>query len=397
MTRRDAMITAALLAVACLVISVLVVTRRDPFSDPSTALEPDAPTPSLAGGGDDDELEAFVDEAVAFIEQVRDRVFLERPTIIVLSESEFVARLDADFVEQFDQSPEDVAMYNAQYRALGLIGPLESIDEVVRRFGEAGVLGFYDPATDELVVRERDGLSLLTKSTIVHELVHAFDDQHFDLDRPEYDDLTDEIPWTFSAIAEGSASWVEEEWRGDLSAAERSELQIEELAFGDLDILLAFELACLILEISPYEEGEPFVDHLFETGGNSAIDDALLEPPVSSEHVMEPSRFDADEPVDEVAVPQADGEVLWSGVGGQVLIDALFTGKFIVADIDWGGDQMVVWVDDIGGSCMRWDIRADTEAGGEAMAHGFNEWARLVGSARVEAVDGITLRIERCA
>lgn len=397
MDRRDALITALLLGLLCVAITVVVVVRRDPFSD-TNATEPPPPNePELAGGDDDAELDAFVAEAIDFIEAVRGRSFLVAPVVVVLAEDDFVARVDADFVEAFDESPEELAELNAQYRSTALIGADESIDDVVRRFGEAGILGFYDPGTDELVVREANGLSLLTKSTIVHELVHAFDDQHFDLDREEYDDRTDELPWTFRAVAEGSASWVEEEWRQSLSNAERGDLLEEELAFGDLDILSRFELSFLLLELSPHESGEPFVAGLVDDQGVGALDALFDDPPETSEQIIRPDRFAADEQAIAVPTPPADGAVLYEGAGGQALIEALFTGNFVGVDVVWGGDQMVVWVDEIGRSCLRWDLRSDTAEGLEDLQRGFELWGNAVGSTRVEELDGITIRVDRCA
>ena len=210
MERREAVITGVLLGAMFAVIAGLFAYGR---SQETTLPLNDEPVVSTTDTPDLDdtptEFDAFVAEAVAFVEATRGRRFVATPTVLSLSEAAFVARIQADFAEDFDESPEDVELFNAMYRAIGLIEPDDSIDDVYGQFGEAGILGFYDPETDELVVRQRDELSLLTMSTIVHELTHAFDDQHFDLDRPEYDDRTDEIAWGFRAVAEGSASWVQ--------------------------------------------------------------------------------------------------------------------------------------------------------------------------------------------
>ncbi|MDW3217495.1 MAG: hypothetical protein R8F63_02675 [Acidimicrobiales bacterium] len=397
MERRDALITGALVLVLCVAITALVIARRDPFSEPFAATPTTTTTEAEQTGGDErDELDEFVDEAIAFIEDLRGDPFVSRPEVVVLSDRAFVERIDADLTADFAADPEMLEILNAQYRAAALIGPNESIDEVVRRFGEAGILGFYDPTTAELVVREANGLSLLTKSTIVHELVHAYDDQLFDLDRPEYDERTDEIPWTFRAVAEGSATWAENEWQATLSAAELDRLFDEELAFGNVDILGQFELSFLLLELSPYDAGEPFVDGLVEAGGVDALAEVLIDPPDTSEQVLHRDRYEADEPALDVPAPPADGTVLWTGTGGQALIEALFVGNFVGTDVSWGGDQMTVWLDDLGRGCLRWDLRADTEAGLGELQVGFERWGNAVGQTRVTTVDGVTIRVDRC-
>lgn len=399
MNRREALITSGLLLVLCLLIAVIVVARRDPFSNPSTADGPPPTTVTVPPDGPavDDDLATFVDEAMAFIESRRGVPFAARPEVVVLSDADFVDRVDADLSAEFAEDPDALAVLNAQYRSTALIGPDERIDEVVRRFGEVGILGFYDPETDELVVREADGLSLLTKTTIVHELVHAYDDQRFDLHRPEYDDDPGEIGWTFRAVVEGSATWLEEEWQATLGAADRQRLMDEELAFGDVDILSQFELAFLLVQLSPYEAGEPFVEAIVESGGVDALDEVLEVPPVSSEQVLEVDRFRTGEPPIAIGPPPADDEALWRGTGGQALIEALFVGNFVGSDVSWGGDQMVVWVDDGGQSCFRWDLAADSTAGLEALAVGFRRWGNAVGATVVSSPDDDTVRVERCA
>jgi hypothetical protein len=402
MERREALITGVVLAVTSALIAMIVATGTGPSADLARSLTP-------AGDRDDpgtfdepadpvgsDTLDEFVDEAIAFVEATRGQPYLTEPVVVALDDEEFVDRVDADLLDEFASNPEDVETLNALYRATGMIAADDTVDEVYRAFGAAGILGFYDPETDELVVRQVEELSLLTKSTIVHELTHAFDDQRFDLDRPEYEDRTDEIPWTFRAVAEGSASWVEGVWKDRLDATDRRSLAEEELNFADPSVFLSFELSFLLYELSPYEYGEPFVEHLVDGGGTAALDGVLAEPPATSEQVMEPPRFDAGELAVELSPPPADAEPLYEGSGGNALIAALFAGNGVFRPVEWGGDQMSVWVDGTQ-SCLRWDVRAESAPGLADLQTGFEEWADRVGSATVTVLDEATIRVDRCA
>ena len=80
---------------------------------------------------------------------------------------------------------------------------------------EAGVLGFYDPETDELVVRGGD-LSPMTRQTIAHELTHALDDQWFDLAKAEYEQSDDEVGFGVAALAEGNARRIDKLYAAQL-------------------------------------------------------------------------------------------------------------------------------------------------------------------------------------
>jgi hypothetical protein len=417
MERREALITGVVLAVTSVVILMIVATGTGPGPDVGLASSPadaaDAADAADSAGGDGaaesaesaesggssstgGTLETFVDEAVAFVAATRGSSFLTEPDVVVLGERDFVDRVDADLLEDFESHPGQVDVLNAIYRSTGLIAASDSIEDVYREFGAAGILGFYDPSTDELVVRQVDDLSLLTRSTIVHELTHAYDDQNFDLDRPEYDERTDEVSWTFRAVAEGSAAWVEAEWEARLTDSERSTLLAEEFSLGDPSVFARFELSFLIYEFSPYEYGQPFIESLVEAGGTSALDGVLEDPPVTSEQVILPSRFEDGELGFLLDPPPADGETIFEGVGGNALIEALFQGNGVFRDISWGGDRMSVWAAGER-SCTRWDVQSESAGGLVELRAGFEEWAERVGTASVTTIDAVTIRVDRCA
>ena len=154
------------------------------------------------------ELDVFVDEAVAFIEAVRGRSFLERPTVELVDGEEMTTIVLDDLAFDQAEDPEQAAASLAFARAIAFFGPNDEFLDVYDVFVSGGVLGVYFPRTDQLLVRSSDELTLMTKATVVHELVHAFDDQHFDLSRDELAEDGD-VGWAFAAAAEGSASYVE--------------------------------------------------------------------------------------------------------------------------------------------------------------------------------------------
>jgi len=393
MERREALITGLVLLGLCLGVAALFSVARSGPSDVAL-LGSNSEDPPPRAIDATSEFDAFVSEAIAFVEATRGRRFVHDPVVTVLSEAQFVARIRADLSAGFEEEPDDVDMFNAIYRSTGLIGVNDSIDDVYRQFGEAGILGFYDPLTDELVVRQRDELSLLTKSTIVHELTHAFDDQHFELDRPHYEDRADEVAWGFRAVAEGSASWVEAEWESTLTASDQNALLREEQDFGDPGIFDQFQFSFLLLELSPYQYGEPFVDHLVAGGGTDALDEALEDPPITSEQVIDPTRYDVGEGPIDLAPPPADGDIEFSGIGGQVLIDSMFMGNGVNRGFEWGGDLLVVWTAD-SLSCLRWDIQAENGSTSHVIDD-FEAWGARVGRTNVFATDDRTVRVERC-
>lgn len=286
--------------------------RTDPGPTTTT---PDPTAPGGSGGAAD--IQAEVGEIVDFVEDERGLDFTVDVPVIALGADEFKARV----LEEFESETESLETEGALLRAGGIVpADLDIVQSQLDLLGD-GVLGFYDPVSGELVVRS-DSAGPLVRSVIAHELTHALDDQHFDLDRPELTERRDGSDWAFLALVEGSAKRVENAYLADLSPADQEQFEADqlELALGQMGSVFSTPLVLAQILMSPYDYGARFVDQLVAAGGTSRLDDAFGVPPVSSEQVLDPTRFDADAPIT-VDQPPADGEVIDQGVLGE-----LFTG-----------------------------------------------------------------------
>ncbi len=380
------------------VVDFLATTSTLGPSDSDTDGEADADGATDAGSTTSNDLEAelqaFVDEAIAFIEAARGRAFLERPSVELVDVDTMTRIVLDDIVTDLAEDPDAAAASLAFARAIGFFGPDDEFLDVYEVFVSGGVLGVYFPRTDQLLVRSAGELTLMTKATVVHELVHAFDDQHFDLNRDEAAEDGD-AGWVFAAAAEGSATYVEDLWREQLSDAEQDELRAEEFSFDPGDIF-SLDFGFLIYQTSVYDAGNQWLDRRIATEGVAAIDDALVNPPASSEIVLEPADAPDLDPVP-VPFPEVDGEVLWQGTGGQALVSALT----FLGDSDgeisrgWGGDAITVYLDADGDECLRWDLVADSAADAAELSAGLATWAADVGGDVSEV--GELVRVDRCA
>jgi len=348
---------------ALLAATVVVVTGDD--EEPSAAPAPTTTAPQEPGTTtttapaeplDEAELRALVDELQDYVAEARGLAYL-RPVEVQLAEDDaFEARL----LEKFEEDVEDIEEAEVFYRALGLIEPERSLVEELRAIYAAGVLGFYDPETDELLVRGA-ALSPYVRQTIVHELVHALDDQHFELFREEYDDREDEIGTGFTALVEGNARRVEQAWLDDQPADVREQAEAEEQAFAEgIDVddfpeILLFEIG------APYELGEVFVGAV-----------------------------------------AADGEIVDQGVVGALFwFGLLTTGDAPVGAQDafaavqgWGGDWAVTW-EDGDAACVRVDVVGDSPDDTTELEDALRAWAEESAAAQVSVVDG-RVRLESC-
>ena len=87
-----------------------------------------------------------------------------------------------------------------------LIGAQGGIDDTT-------TTGFYDPDTKKLSVRGDDLTDTDVKLTIVHELTHALQDQHFDLNRLDREVRDSGQSFAEDALIEGDATTVDVDFR----------------------------------------------------------------------------------------------------------------------------------------------------------------------------------------
>jgi hypothetical protein len=225
---------------------------------------------------------------------------------------------------------------------------------------------------------------------LVHELVHALQDQHFDLDRPELDDVDDERGIAFTALVEGDAARIETAWYRQQSLDRQQ--QIDRMTGGgdrgDFDVvdqLLAF----------PYYAGPAYVEWLLADGGQPALDAAFTEPPTTTEQVLRPSRLDD---VVDVPAPEPEGDVVDAGVLGLLGLHLLFGFDPLEfgGSVDaWAGDAYVTYEqDDV--TCTLAHIATDPGQGLEALREDLTGWA--AGQTDAEVGDGPagTLRLRSC-
>ena len=346
-------------------------------ADPLAGVEPDSAEPPTQA-----ELEAVVAEISSFVEQAEGLTFREPVDVELVGEGDFQDRLLSDFDEDVDTLRQDEVLYTA----LGLIPPELDMVEAMRSLLGAGVVGFYDPETKELVVRGA-GLTPYVRTTIAHELTHALDDQHHDLDRPEYDDAQDEIGFGFSAVVEGNARRVEGAYKDSLSDDDQVRAEAEELAlalnfdFGSIPMVLVQLLG------APYELGQPLVQQIVEDRGNEGLAAVLADPPHTSEQVIDPDAYEAGEAAVDVPHPEPGGTLVDEGLVGELLIQMVLAPEIGGHDagqaaVGWGGDWAVTWQDG-DRSCAAVTIVGDDTGETEELRQAFDHWA--------DGRDGVTI------
>ncbi len=187
------------------------------------------------------------------------------------------------------------------FTAFGLIDEDTDLRKLFVDLYTEQIAGSYDPETDELYVIKSGGeLTAVEELTYAHEIVHALQDQHFDLEAlsEPYEDKNDDASVAISSLVEGDA--VLFQFRD--YAREKPELlagYLEAVGQKDFPVLQGAPPIIASTLLFPYEAGANFVMALQNQGGWEAVDAAYEDPPTSTEQILHPDRYlDRDEPTD---------------------------------------------------------------------------------------------------
>lgn len=357
----------------------------DPTTSPSSPSTPPAPPSS--------DVRDVLPELVDFVEQERGLTFDNEVDVEVLDDEAFEERLNA----AAETDVEATKGLDATFTALGLIEPDIDLAAEYAELLDGAVAGYYDPETDELVVRGAQ-VTPGVRSVVVHELTHALQDQAFDLDRPELDERDDETSLGFTTLVEGDAERVQEAYLLSLPPDEEDAARSELLGGAPVpqvpDVLLD-------LLSFPYEVGPDLVDEILDDGGQDALDEAFDSPPTTSEQLIDPFLYLAGERIRSVPDPIADGPEVDGGTIGQLglvllLESAIDEDTAFDASFGWGGDRYVTWQD---GSvtCTRLIVAMDDPEASDYLREALIEWADKADVEADVVAQGEDTQVTSCA
>lgn len=283
--------------------------------------------------------------------------------------------------------PAALKYLTAEGRALAVMGAIpDNVDlgKAIQDFVTAQVAGFYDPETKELVVLGQKSLTPLDRFVLSHELLHALDDQNFNLSR--FSALNgkcqDEAGSAARAVTEGSATVFSLKVVADsFTALDQAALVKQGMtAAGAADVPASVPPFVTQLEEWPYLAGMKFVQFEQARGGDKAVNAALRHPPATTEQIIHPAKYPSDAPPQpdipdigpalgsrwtDLAVGQV-GEA-WLSVYLGLRLDA---SEAQVAAAGWDGGVFRAWTDGKHVAAIlntAWDTQNDSDQFGSAM------------------------------
>jgi hypothetical protein len=293
---------------------------------------------------------SYVEQAVALapeIERATGLRFTTPPRVEVRTAEQVRA-----FVERAVNEPDARAELEGQtaaYKRLGMVPDTMDLRALLVRVLEEQVVGYYDPRSKTLyVVQGAD--SAAAAVTLRHELVHALQDQHRNLDsllrlRGQADRAS-----AAHAALEGQATWVQ--LGATVGSGSEGWSRTRAAIRANMDRTPALASAPLIVRetlLFPYLGGAELARRLTDAGHPDSV---LLRLPASTEQVLHPERYAAGAgdavpialvlPAPKAATVAAEntlGEFEMRLVLQQHLDDATLAAR---AAGGWGGDRWAV-------------------------------------------------------
>jgi hypothetical protein len=287
----------------------------------------------------------------------------------VLSRAEIVQKLRERLAKEF--SKEEIRVESGMLKRLGLLPEDADYEQTLLDMLAEQVAGFYDPYARTLYIA--DWLPAeMQRPALAHEIEHALQDQHFDLQKfsaPIKEDGDRQLARSAVVEGDGTAVMLEYARRGlshenlrlpeDLGHLGKQMMQLS------MSATPAFQKAPAALRetlVFPYAAGLEFVlarrqgSHsgvgAAEGASWSRVDDLFRDPPDSTEQILHPEKYEPRErPVRITAAPLSSlaprhevrrdvmGELVWKLWFDQQLPES----QAMEAAAGWGGDRLVAY------------------------------------------------------
>ncbi len=312
-----------------------------------------------------------IEELAHSAEQVRGLRFTSPVPVLVQNRDAITSYVESQIEE------DAISRGRSLYVALGLLpSDMDVRSQLLQLLGEQ-ILGYYDAEQKHLVVRDDVMHALGThvgesmqleeaKLVLVHELVHALQDQHLKLSANIEVERSSDAENAFRSLIEGDATLAMIGYMLETSGVPLRQLtsdpnrvrgiassEAQDAMGGGRELANAPAILRVPL-LSAYRDGLSFCAYAHSRGGWTAVDLAHDNPPASTEHVLHPATWTAGQLPDIVdmgALPALDG-------AGFVAVETTSLGELEMAiyfeqgqsqasaqraAAGWGGDQVRVY------------------------------------------------------
>lgn len=299
--------------------------------------DPVASSGAAAPSSQDDEVAAMLER----VAKLRKLDATRKVPGIRLDRDALLARLRAHVDKEIP--PEAIANEGTFNQLLGQLPATFDYKNAMYDLLKAQLAGYYEPEGGTMLLAG-DLEGLMAEATLAHELVHALQDQHFDLKgRMKYQPGKSDAQNALQCLAEGDATSAGMDVIFAKMAPGMSILNVpgsevvsqimSGMQTGPGSDSPRFMRATLV---APYVDGMAFVNALRRRGGWAEVDKAWARLPQSTEQILHMDKYDANEaPLEVPAIAKASLGAGWS----EVIADTQGELALRVTVGEWLGDD----------------------------------------------------------
>jgi hypothetical protein len=274
---------------------------------------------------------------------------------VKLDRNQLVARVKDKALREYP--PEALRREGLLLQLVGFAPPTFDYLAEMMKLLEAQLEGFYEPKNGTMYLAS-DLKGPQAQATLAHELVHALQDQKWDLKkRSDYKPGRGDEAMALACLAEGDATSLMLDF---LMKPEKSALDIPDDALRELlasgmnmgDVQSVPHILRSTL-IAPYMEGLGFVHQLRRKNDWKSVDAAWDRPPTTTEQILHVEKWEANEGPIAVAAPTAlalgegwkkDDEDSFGELGfALTFAEWMDVEEARKAAAGWGGDRTAVY------------------------------------------------------
>jgi len=373
------------------VLAVAVATLSAPASAASGVKKPEPPP---------DHWDGRVAKIAEFVERDRGLDFEHPIPVDFLSDKEFRREVRTDEKDVTAKDRAEAAQGAGQLHALGLIGADVDLIEANSDLDEVSILGYYDTEREVMVIRGKNLRDVDVRVTVAHELTHALQDQHYNIDKLYNSAETSGGAFALDALIEGDAVLVDEDYVGTLSKKEQDEYFGGGASSDDAPVQEPLPegvpLALDVFSSVPYVLGPSFV-YLLDSIGRRELDHAFEDPPVTDEDIMDPVAWREHRHPARVKAPKLAADEQRAGKPDEFGAFTLYLMLAARTDVKtalraatgWGGDRYIGFERD-GQQCVRAAFVGDKPRDTDEIEAALGDWSATLpaGMATIRRVGG---------
>lgn len=395
----------SLILVLCLLVGVGVVfglvVPRAKAKVAKTQAHPSKPQPLYPQAWD-----PMIRPLAAVVEKDRGLKFVHPVFVELLTDTQFDKAMSHDSAPATNAERRSVLQTQALLRALGEISDSDNLLEDMRKSSNSDLIGFYSYDDKRVWIRGA-ALTPATRLTVVHELTHALDDQHFNLG-PKMRGLeaaNSGAAMAFDAVIEGDARRIEGKYKTtytkneliDLPAEANAQLASAQAGDHSFPGLLSAQ------SIAAYPLGLTAVTRVARRGGNRAVDALFRQPPRHELLITQPWLLGTSwrpHAIPVPKVPAGDAEIGRGEFGALdlylLLSETVPLPRALLAADAWGGDRYVTYTQNQV-SCVRILFAARDQASAKTLGKGVSSWANQRAGTAGAHVHGSMVTLTACS